>query len=125
MQLIPQALVPAVQAYLAGQGQNPNIIAPDGSLDAAGLIGLAYNQVEVRTTLTPSLIFPIAPGGQQQGGAMEALVHQLQPTIIFSGPAGRQEIAPYGETAGAESWLPAIAIGGVVVLGIGWLIFGK
>lgn len=122
MQLVPPALAPAIQAYLMQQGQ-PMVIDGNGNLDAGGVIALAFNEVEIRTSLTPSLVFPIAPSGQPGNPAMQELVHQLQPTVVFRGPAGTQTIAPYGAAQGAESWLPVIAIGGAIVLGIGWLIF--
>ncbi len=125
MQVVPPALVPAVQAYLQTQGQNPNILRGDGSFDEAGLIGLAFNQIEVRTAITPPLVFPITAGGPSQPTAMQQVVAELQPTVIFSGPAGTFTVAPYGATSGETSWLPVAAIGLGIVVGIGWLIFGK
>ncbi len=125
MQLIPPALVPSVQAYLVSQGQPANLIDGYGNLDAAGVLGLLYNEVEISTTLTPTLVFPIAAGGHSQGSVMDGLVHELQPTVTFRGPAGSQTIAPYGQAQAAQSWVPIAAIGAVVVIGIGWLIFGK
>lgn len=122
MQLIPPALVPAVQAYLAQQGQ-PMVINSNGELDGAGVLGLFYNMVEVRTNVTPPIRFPISASGPQQSGAMRGLVEGLQPTLIFSGPAGQQVVAPFGATQGETSWLPVIAIGAVVILGIGYFVF--
>lgn len=122
MQLIPPALVPAVQAYLASQGQ-PMVIDGNGNLDAGGVLGLFYNTVEVRTNVTPPIRFPISASGPQQSGPMRELVAGLQPTLIFSGPAGSQQVAPFGSAQGETSWLPIAAIGTVVILGIGYLIF--
>lgn len=104
----------------------PQLFNAQGNIDAGGAISLLYDQVEVRTALTPSIFFPIsAQGAAQPNPLRDGIIKILQPTIIFSGPAGTQTIAPYGATAGETSWLPVIAIGGAVILGIGWLIFGK
>lgn len=125
MQLIPPELVPLARGYLLQKGQNPDIFGNGGSLDGGALTSILYNQVEIRTSATPPLIFPIGPAGPPTDSATEALIQQLQPTIIFTGPAGRLEIAPYGAASGASSWIPFALLGGAIVLGIGWLVWGK
>lgn len=123
VQLIPPSLVPTVQALIASQGGNPGMINGNGELDAAGALGMLFNEVEVRTSLTPSLRFPISAGGAAPDPVMAQLISSLQPTVIFTGPAGRVEVAPYGAAQGASSWLPLAAIAGAVILGIGWLVW--
>lgn len=123
MQLVPPALVPAVQAYLAQQGQNPGIINGNGELDPGGVFGEFFNEIEVRTSLTPSLIFPIAAGGPPADPTMQALITSLQPVVTLRGRAGTVVVAPFGQSAVASSWIPIAVVAGVVVLGIGWLVW--
>jgi hypothetical protein len=125
MQLIPPALVPTVRAYLQQQGLNPNTIAYDGSLDAGGIVSNFYNQVTVRTAVTPDLVFPINQSGEPPNAVAKQLLDQLQPTVIISGPAGSFVLAPYGQAVGQRSWLPIAAVGLGAVVFIGWAIFGK
>lgn len=124
MQLIDPNLVNISRALIASQGGNPLMLNDDGSLNPDGVIALFFNNVEVRTSVTPPLLFPIGPTGTQADPATDALVRSLKPTVILSGPAGRVVVAPYG-TVVAESWLPVI-LGGAAVLGVlGWLVFGQ
>lgn len=125
MQLIPTALVPAVQAYLITQGQNPNIVHTDGSIDPEGIISFAFNEVTVHTNVTPDITFPIAASGAPPDPTVQALLSSLQPSVTLSGPAGTINVAPFGQAAGTGSfgWWP-LAVGGLAVFGfIGWAIF--
>ena len=125
MQLIPAQLVPAAQAFIRQQGYDPNIIAYDGSINAAGIVSLAFNKVEVSTAVTPTISFPISASGEPPSPAMQELLNQLQPTVVLSGPAGRIEVAPYGMPAGQTSWLPIALFGLGSVAFLGWALFGK
>lgn len=125
MQLIPQALVPAVQAYLTSQGQNPNLIGLDGSISPEGIVAFAFNEVTVHTSITPDITFPIAASGAPPDPTVQALLSTLQPSVTLSGPAGTINVAPFGQAVGTGSlgWWP-IAIGVTAVLGfIGWSVF--
>lgn len=125
MQLIPPALVPAAQAALRNQGLDPNIFGPNGDLNAAGLVGLAFNQVTVRTGITPDITFPISASGAPPSQATQELLNQLQPTVLLSGPGGSYVLAPYGQAQGTQSWWPLVLLG-VGGLGfVGWALFGK
>lgn len=125
MQILPPALVPAARAALSNQGLDPNIIGFDGGLNGQGLVGVAFNQVTVRTAVTPDIVFPISASGPPTNRATQELLNTVQPTVILSGPAGTYELAPYGSAQGGTSWLPLALVGGGLVLFLGWAIFGK
>lgn len=57
----------------------------------------------------------------------EALMREVQPALIFTGAAGRQEIAPYGIPTGFSPRVKQWAIAGGVGLSaavVGLLLFG-
>ncbi len=122
--VLPASLVPAANAFIMAQGGTPNIFLNDGTLNPDGVLGLFFNQVEVRTNLTPALQFPINQGGEPPDPFMQDVLNRLQPTVILSGPAGRVVVSPHGTSAGASSWWPVVLIGGAVALVGGWLVFG-
>lgn len=122
LQIVPPNLVPAAQALIAQQGGNPYLLQANGELNPDGVLALFFNQAEVRTSITPSLIFPIGPTGAPASPMTDALISSLQPTVILSGPAGRVEIAPYGVTQGAGSWWPLAIGGGAAAFVIWWLL---
>lgn len=124
MQLLNPAFVPGARALIQSQGGNPLILNNDGSLNPDGVLSLFWNNLEVRTSVTPPLLFPIGPHGTPADPATDALIRSLKPTVILKGPAGDVVIAPYG-TVVAQSWGPVV-IGGVLGLGVlGWLVFGQ
>lgn len=124
MQLIPPALVPVVQQFMASQGYQGNLFAYDGNLNPSAIAELFFDEVTVRTNITPDLIFPINSRGGPPNAAMEQLLNTLQPSVTLTGPVGTATIAPYGQARGAGSWWPFALGAGVVVLGIGWAVFG-
>jgi len=124
MRLIDPSLVGITRNLVASQGFNPLIVNSDGSLNPDGVLAMFFNQVEVQTSATPPLRFPIGPSGEPTDPATDALVKTLKPTVILSGPAGRVVVAPYGSEP-ATSWLPIIIAGGATVALIGWLVFGR
>ncbi len=123
MQLVNPAMVGVTRNLIVSQGGSPFLINDRGEINPDGLISLFFNTVEVRTSVTPPLRFPIGPTGAPSDPATGALVESLKPTVIFSGPAGEVVIAPYG-TEVAQSWLPIILAGTAVVALVGWLVFG-
>lgn len=124
MQLINPALVGVSRNLIASQGGNPLMVNNDGSLNPDGVLALFFNNVEVRTSVTPPLLFPIGPAGTPADPATEALIRSLKPTVILRGPAGEVVVAPYG-TVVAKSWIPVLLAGGLGLAVIGWLIFGQ
>jgi len=124
MQLVSPALVGVTRTLIGSQGGNPWMINNDGTLNPDGVLALLWNNVEVRTSVTPPIKFPIGPTGTPTDPSTEALIKSLKPTVILSGPAGEITIAPYG-TVVAESWWPAILVGAAGLGIIGWLIFGQ
>ncbi len=125
MQILPPSLVPIARATIQASGGDPNVFNNNGELNAAGLIALAFNQAEVRTALTPNIRFPISASGQPPSAAVQALLNQIQPSVVFSGPAGEVTIAPYGTPVGQQSWLPLALFGAGAILFVGWAVWGK
>ena len=116
-------MVPLARGLISAQNGNPWMLNDDGSLNPDGVLALFFDTVEVRTTATPALRFPIGPTGAPADPTTDALIRSLKPTVILSGPAGRVEVAPYGVTE-PGSWWP-LAIGGTAAaLLAGWLVFG-
>lgn len=124
MQLINPSLVPITRNLIASQGGNPFMVNDDGSLNPDGVLALFWNNVEVRTSVTPPILFPIGPTGTPADPATEALIKALKPTVILKGPAGEVVVAPYG-TVVAKSWVPVAVAGAALVAVVGWLIFGQ
>ncbi len=124
MQILTPALVPVARALLIQQGADPNIIDSNGNLSAVGAIGLFFNEAEVRTALTPAIRFPITASGAPPSPAVQDLLNQIQPSVVFTGPAGTATVAPYGVPVGQTSWLPLVLIGVGAIGFLGWALFG-
>lgn len=89
-----------------------------------GLTSL-YSTLEMRTSVTPPAFIDLAALARDQSPP-SPITQFLRPTIILSGPAGRQVIAPYGEADGG--WGPALSALAVVVgigFGLGWYARGR
>lgn len=121
---IPQALIGPFRSALQSQGFDPNTIDAYGNIQAAGLISAFYDQVTIRTSVTPDLVFPISATGSPPSELQQELLNQLQPTVIISGRAGTTVLAPYGQAMGQKSWWPLVLFGGGTLAVLGWAIFG-
>lgn len=125
MQILPAQLVPIAQQYIRSQGLDPGVIGNDGSLNAAGVVDIFFDEVTVRTAITPDLIFPIAASGAAPSQAMQQLMNTLQPSVTLSGRAGTVTVAPYGAPVGQTSWLPLVIGGGAAIAFLVWALTGK
>jgi hypothetical protein len=122
--LFNPVLAQAARGAIASQGLNPNIVTPQGELDAQMLLTLAFDEIEVRSTLgnfTINLNSPSSP-------ATQALIDRIKPTLVFKGRAGEFTVAPYGAAQGidkdVESWGWKAGVGiGAGILGL--LLIGK
>lgn len=81
----------------------------------AGLSSL-YDTIEVRTAFTPPAVINLHEAAYAPPGEISPL---LKPTIILSGPNGRDVIAPYGEAEGG--WGGTVAAL-VLILGAGFVL---
>jgi hypothetical protein len=89
-----------------------------------GLTSL-YNTIEIRTSVTPPAFIDLAALAHDTGPP-SPITQFLRPTLILSGAAGRQVIAPYGEAEGG--WGPSLSALAVVVgigFGLGWYARGR
>jgi len=122
IQILPAALVPVARGLISSQGGNPNIITSEGSLDPAGIVGLLFNKAEVRSTLSDPIVFPIVAGGPPPDPTTQAILQQVQPSVVLSGPGGTIPIAPYGVASGVS---PEVGRSGIFLgLGIGAALLG-
>ena len=115
MGAIPQNLISSLRAGLASQGIAPGTIKDSGDIDPVGLLAGAYDTIEFRSRLTP----PVKAGIGVFSGPPSLFAKFLQPTVIFSGGAGRFAVAPYGEANPWLGWGLSLAIfSGVFMLGV-------
>ena len=118
VQLFNPLVAATARAALQSQGLNPNIVTPGGALDPQMLITLAFDSVEVRSTLGNFTINLNAPSSP----AMQAVIDRVKPTLVFRGRAGTFEVAPYGAATGVD---PSVSKwGGAIGIGIGAGIIG-
>ena len=131
LQIVPPALVWAARSALAAQGVDSNVISGSGEIDAAALIALAFDKIEIRSRAAPPLVISLKGGTPDP--ATQALLQRVQPAVILSGRAGRFEIAPYGNPSGIDPSISAagtqLGIGiGAALLGlfaIGYIVLGR
>lgn len=91
-----------------------------GDANPLSLISSLYSTVEFRSRVTPNIVLNTA---DVTGGSPSFVGPLIQPALIADGPAGHQEIAPYGVPSPYTGWFVAAGIFGTV-FGLGWL-FGK
>lgn len=86
-------------------------------IDPFALISKFYDTVEIRTNAAPPLTLNIG----ELGGAPSPYTKYLQPTLIFSGSAGRYAWAPYGEADPNTGTF--VSVGSLLALGgLGFLL---
>ena len=86
-------------------------------MDPLALISGFYDTVEIRTNAAP----PVQLKLRELGGEPSPYTQYLQPTLIFSGPAGRYVYAPYGEAG--ESTGTLTSVGTLLALaGVGFVL---
>lgn len=83
---------------------------------AKELFQALFNRIEIRTAATPPVVIDLTSPSDPE---TQALLREVQPAVIFSGPAGRFEIAPYGMPSGYSSALltAGAGAGGGILLG--------
>lgn len=95
-------------------------------LGTAGLstIDQLYDTVQISTSLTPTVSFSLSPNAPPPDAVTQQILNTLQPTVTLTGPAGTVNLAPFGQTAGTQSWWPLALIGLGTVGFLGWAFFG-
>ena len=119
--LIPRFLVPVVRDAFRRAGINPAAVLESGDLDFSRLAASTYNKVEVWSRVTPT--FTMAVDEILASGPPNPWLAFLQPTIILSGPAGRQVIAPYGvaERGTVANWSAPMVLGLLLVATVAFI----
>lgn len=82
--------------------------------DAMSILTTAFDTLEIRTALTDPVVVNLKGPSDPR---YAALLQELRPAIIFSGPLGRVQIAPLGMPTGKSSllkkWGWGLAVGGI------------
>jgi len=93
--------------------------------NAIELLALAFDKIEIRTSLSPPVTLNLRGPPDPR---TEALLREVQPALIFTGNAGRQEFAPYGLPSEMSpmvkkwAWAIGAGVGGVL---LGTFLFGE
>lgn len=82
-----------------------------------GVLAGLYDTIEVRSNAAPPIKISVA----DLGGGPSPVSQALQPTIIFTGAAGRYAIAPYGEAGEYTGWFSSVG-GAFALVGLGFLL---
>lgn len=115
---ITSNLVQPLRAALQAAGFPADTIRDDGSINPAGLLAGAYDEVEFRSSATPTIKMQTA--NLLQGGPNPFLAW-LRPTVVLRGRlTGETVIAPAGVSKGG-SILP-IAATVAVLVGVGYAL---
>jgi hypothetical protein len=124
LQILPPALVMPARLALQAQGIDGRMITDSGDVDPQALVAMAWDTVEVKTSVSPPVVVDLRRSGD---GQASALVRELQPVVTLNGRAGRVVIAPAGEPSGLKNLQPAAVQAGLGIgLGLlGLLIVGK
>src|SRR3972149_436042 len=82
--------------------------------DPMALLTAAFDKLEIRTAFTDPIVINLKGPPDPRS---VALMNEVQPAIILSGPLGRVQIAPAGLPSGKspllKRWGWGLAIGGV------------
>lgn len=94
-----------------------SLISAIGSGDTLGALANIYDTLTIQTAVTPSAVIDLKSA--LASGPPSPIAQFLQPTIILSGPAGDQVIAPYGVAGDGTAGTIAIA---ALLMGLGYVI---
>ena len=119
MAAIPAVLIPALRVALVDQGFPSATIRDDGTVNAAGFLAGAYDTIEIRTDIAPTITIRTADL-LKQGQGPSPIVSLLKPTIVLTGNGQQTVIAPVGASAGS-SGLPLVAAL-LALIGIGFAL---
>lgn len=86
-------------------------------MNPASAVSALWDTIEIRTALSPPLVFKTKELFDT-GAPASPFQKFMKPTVVFSGAAGRQVVAPYG-VAGDGTLIAVLGI--AFVLGVGFL----
>jgi hypothetical protein len=116
--LIPKPLIEPLRAALASQGFDPRTVGSDGSINPAGFLAGAYEEIQIRTRATPTITMRTRELLDE--GPPSPVLKWLQPTIILKGRSGETVIAPFGVSPGGSLVPGLLVVGGLI--GFGFLL---
>lgn len=118
---LPPVLVMPFRAALQTAGYSPDIISNDGTLDPGQLVATAYDTIEFRSRIFPSLAFSTAGLLGGKGGPSGGIAELVKPTVILTGRSGRVEVAPFGSPNPSTGLIGFMLFAGTLI-SIGYLV---
>lgn len=119
VQIVPPLVVPMVRSALQAQGLDPNLVESSGQISASALFAMAFNRIEVRTTMGPAVVIDM---DEPTSPEMEALLRRVKPMITLTGRGGKVVISPYGVPSAIDSVFESG--GSYLGLGVGAALLG-
>lgn len=116
---IPSVLIEPLRAALQSQGLDPGTIRSDGSINPAGFLAAAFDEVEFRSSATPTITLRTQEL-LREGGTPNPFIQWLRPTVVLRGRGGETVIAPLGPSKGGSILPGLLLVGGLV--GVGYLL---
>lgn len=116
---IPSVLIDPLRAALQSQGLDPATIRSDGTINPAGFLAAAFDEVEFRSSATPTITLRTRDM-LKEGGAPNPFIQWLRPTVVLRGRSGETVIAPVGASKGG-SILPGLGVV-LVLVGVGYAL---
>lgn len=117
---IPSALINPLRAALQSQGLDPATIRSDGTINPAGFLAAAFDEVEFRSSATPTITLRTSELLNEQQGPPNPFLQWLRPTVVLRGRGGETVIAPLGASKGG-SILPGLGVV-LVLVGVGYAL---
>lgn len=115
---IPQVLIQPLRVALQASGFPPETVKDDGTLNPAGFLATAFDEVEFRSALTPTI--KVNTKQLLREGRPNPFFTWARPTVVLRGGGQEAIIAPWGQHPGGS----IIPVAGVALglVGLGYLL---
>lgn len=115
---IPQVLIQPLRVALQASGFPPETVKDDGTLNPAGFLATAFDEVEFRSALSPTI--KVNTKQLLREGRPNPFFTWARPTVVLRGGGQEAIIAPWGQHPGGS----IIPVAGVALglVGLGYLL---
>lgn len=115
---IPQVLIQPLRVALQASGFPPETVKDDGTLNPAGFLATAFDEVEFRSALSPTI--KVNTKQLLREGRPNPFFTWVRPTVVLRGGGQEAIIAPWGQHPGGS----IIPVAGVALglVGLGYLL---
>jgi len=115
---IPQVLIAPLRVALQSQGFPPETVKDDGTINPAGFLATAFDEVEFRSALTPTI--KVNTKQLLHESRPNPFFTWSRPTVVMRGAGQEAVIAPWGQHPGGSVVpLAGVALG---LVGLGFLL---